>query len=491
MQAGRRGVSQLRYTADKDGQTMLASATKRADGQPRFVMPILASMIESDNGISYLVRHEVLHEGFERVSRDIIDAHLEPGDTFIDIGAHWGVITLSAITRHPGRIKAIAVEPHPLNVQQLMRAVAANRAGELVEIVPAAAGDKPGLASLSFNSTMGHSLLESDNRRAGVTPLRVPVVTIDQLLAERPDLNGTRLVIKIDVEGFEPEVLAGAKKALESGRVALLVWERGHDYRVAKRREAVDRAVDWLSKLGFEHYALPHAEWGGPLIPLAGDVFLGNVFSFGRGIKKRDTYPQGFAKRPPFNQAFRLDRAPVAMAAATELYLKARGSDGPRWTDPQHLPAGGQERAQAAASLIAPGSNVLDLGCGAMALRTMLPQGCRYTPADLVARSEDTILVDLNQGQFPDGKFDVAVLLNVLEFVHEPAKLLAKCRQAAGTLVLSYHVDGGGDKRARRESGYFNDLSESQLQAMLKQAGWRVDMSGRSGATLLLRCVAA
>ena len=57
-------MSQLRYTADKDGQTMLASATKRADGQPRFVMPILASMIESDNGISYLVRHEVLHEGF-------------------------------------------------------------------------------------------------------------------------------------------------------------------------------------------------------------------------------------------------------------------------------------------------------------------------------------------------------------------------------------------------------------------------------------------
>ena len=54
----------LRINADKDGQATLASATRRADGQPRFVMPLLASMIERDAGISYLVRHEVFHEGF-------------------------------------------------------------------------------------------------------------------------------------------------------------------------------------------------------------------------------------------------------------------------------------------------------------------------------------------------------------------------------------------------------------------------------------------
>lgn len=186
--------------------------------------------------------------------------------------------------------------------------------------------------------------------------------------------------------------------------------------------------------------------------------------------------------------------APIGSAeeAARRRELVAAGvTDKARWSDPAQLEAAWNERARQTATYIPVGAHVLDLGCGAMALRTMLPQGCRYTPADLVARSEDTILVDFNQEQFPDGKFDVAVLLNVLEFIHEPAKLLAKCRQAAGTLVLSYQVDGGGDKRARRESGYFSDLSESQLQAMLKQAGWRVDMSGRSGATLLLRCVAA
>jgi FkbM family methyltransferase len=480
----------LNYKADANGNVVLASATKRADGQPRFVMPLLANMIESDAGISYMVRHEVFHEGFERISRDIIDAHIEPDDVFIDIGAHWGCIMLSAISRHPGRIKAIAVEPHPLNVQQLMRGVAANRLGELVEIVPAAAGAAPGLARLAFNSTMGHSLLENDQRRTTGTPLRVPVVSIDQLLAERRDLAGAKLVIKIDVEGFEPEVLEGARKTLESGRVKLLVWERGHDYRVPERRTAVNRAVAALNRMGFRHYALPYAEWGGPLLPLTEDVFLGNVFSFGKGVTKRDIYPQGFAKRPPFNPGFRLDRSPAALAKASELYAAAKGSDGPRWCDAQALPEGAQERAQAAASAITAGAHVLDLGCGAQILRTLLPVTCRYTPADLVARGEDTVLLDLNQSQFVEGKFDVVAMLNVLEFLHQPDQVLAKCRQAAQTLMLSYDLAGHGKKQARLERGYFNDFSEAELERLLKKAGWRADMKGRSGDGLMLRCIA-
>jgi FkbM family methyltransferase len=480
----------LNYKPDANGNVVLASATKRADGQPRFVMPLLASMIDSDAGISYMVRHEVFHDGFERVSRDIIDAHIEPDDVFIDIGAHWGCIMLSALSRHPGRIKAIAVEPHPLNVQQLMRGVAANRLGELVEIVPAAAGAAPGLARLAFNSTMGHSLLESSSRQTSGTPLRVPVVSIDQLLAERRDLAAAKLVIKIDVEGFEPEVLEGARKTLESGRVKLLVWERGHDYRVPERRTAVNRAVATLNRMGFRHCALPYAEWGGPLLPLTEDVFLGNVFSFGKGMTKRDVYPQDFAKRPPFNPGFRLDRSPPSLAKATELYAAAKGSDGPRWCDAQALPAGAQARAQAAASAIAAGAHVLDLGCGAQVLRTLLPVTCRYTSADLVARGEDTVLLDLNQDQFVEGKFDVVAMLNVLEFLHQPEQVLAKCRQAANTLVLSYDLSGHGKKPARLERGYFNDFSEAELERLLKKAGWRADMKGRSSEGLMLRCLA-
>ena len=478
----------LRVQPDKDGQAILPAATRRADGSPRFAMPVLAGMIESDAGISYLVRHEVFHEGFERVTRDIVDAHIAPGDVFVDVGAHWGVMTLSALSAQPGQVAAIAIEPHPLNVQQLMRAVAMNRMDGLAEIVPAAAGAAPGLARLAFNSTMGHSLLESAGRSAAGSPLRVPVVTVDQLLAARPDLDGRRLVVKIDVEGFEPEVLAGARAAFESGRVALLVWERGHDYRQPERRQAVNLAADWLSALGFRHFALPYAEWGGPLLPLTPDAFLGNVFSFGPGLEKRDVYPQGFARRPPFNPTFRLARTPAQLAEATELYLAARGSDGARWADPDSLAAGAKARAAAAAVMMAAGCRVLDLGCGAMALREVLPPGCAYVPCDLVARSEDTIVADLNQGQFPPGDYGAVAALELIEYLHEPGRVLAQCRQAAPSLVLSYVPADAGDGPERRARGYFNDFTAGELEALLLAAGWRIAARGTAEQALLLRC---
>ena len=69
---------------------------------------------------------------------------------------------------------------------------------------------------------MGHQVGEErpEDALAGVDPSEVPMVTIDQILADRPELKGRRIFIKIDVEGIEPEVIAGAIKHLK----AALLW---------------------------------------------------------------------------------------------------------------------------------------------------------------------------------------------------------------------------------------------------------------------------
>jgi FkbM family methyltransferase len=473
-----------------DGQVLMPSATLGPDGRPRFVMKLAPAFIHHDAGIGYLVQHELFSGGYERITRDVLDAHLQEDDVFIDAGAHWGLLSLSAATALPGRVAALAIEPHPLNVQQLVHSIAWNSLTDAIEIVAAAAGAAAGTARLSFHSTMGHTLREGPAGAAGMR-LRVPVVTVDQVLADRPDLDGRRVVMKIDVEGLEPEVLAGARRTIEAGRVALIVWERGEDYRLPERQAEADRATEWLSSLGFRHYALPYPEWGGPLIPLVPDTFMGNVMSFAPGVEKRPLYPQAFAGRPAYNEHFRLERSPERLAEVTRMLIAAQSSDGARWADPAQLLPGAEERAAAAAAFVAAGSRVLDLGAGAMALERALPAGCSYAPADLIARAAECAVVDLNQGQFPAGRHDVAVLLETLEHLHDPAAVLRRCRGAAERLILSYVVAGDGDRAARRRRGFVNDLTAADLEALLGQAGFRVLRRAASGDAVLLGCEAA
>ncbi len=95
-------------------------------------------------------------------------------------------------------------------------------------------------------------------------------------------------------------------------------------------------------------------------------------------------------------------------------------------------------RLKAAASLIEPGSRVLDLGCGSMLLREFLPRGCTYVPADLYAdRHPEIIPVDLNKGEFPESSFDVVVMLAVLGVVTDKLGLLRKIRERSPKMILT------------------------------------------------------
>ena len=57
-------------------------------------------------------------------------------------------------------------------------------------------------------------------------PLSVPILSLDMFVDQRADLAEGRILLKIDVEGFEPEVLAGADNLLASGRSRRSFWRR-------------------------------------------------------------------------------------------------------------------------------------------------------------------------------------------------------------------------------------------------------------------------
>lgn len=466
------------------GDLLLPAAFAGADGRPRFTMPIPAGL-RDDAGIRWLIRGERDQGGLEHGTRRFLDEHLEPGDLFVDVGAHWGIMSLHAASRWPGEARVLAVEAAPRNVAQLRRWVAHNRLEDRIEVVAAGLADRAGFATLAPQSTAGHHLTHLGPGRAG-PGLRIPVTTLDRLLAARPALAARPVVLKVDVEGLEPEVIAGAERLLASGRLRALIFEKGRDYIPPAGRRRLRALAERLQAAGLELWRLPHETAGGPLLPLALDRSLCNVLALPKGFPRRPDYAAPFAPIPP---PLVLPWQPGAaeLVAETEARIAARTADVDRWAVPERGPAAAA-RAEAAAAALAGAASVLDLGAGAMLLRHRLAPGCRYVPVDLLRFAPDVALMDLERAPLaPLGRHDAAALLALLEYLHDPGRLLGELARITPRAALTYPPAAGPAAAGeRRRRGIVNDLDIAGLEALCGRAGWRVAGRQALGDGLLL-----
>jgi FkbM family methyltransferase len=136
---------------------------------------------------------------------------IKPGDLAFDIGAHVGD-RVAAFRRLGARV--VAVEPQPALVKAL-RLMYGRDAAVAIEAV--ALGREPGTVALKLNlenptvSTVSDDFVKAARGAPGwedqhwTRSIQVPMTTLDQLIAR----HGMPAFVKIDVEGFEAEVLAG------------------------------------------------------------------------------------------------------------------------------------------------------------------------------------------------------------------------------------------------------------------------------------------
>lgn len=162
-------------------------------------------------------------------------------------------------------------------------------------------------------------------------------------------------------------------------------------------------------------------------------------------------------------------------AQLTEQLIKEHGTDLQRWAQFENLANQWDARAAMAAEWIPDHARVLDLGAGAMTLARLLKPGCCYTAADVVKRSPECQVIDLNRQQFPPEQYDWITLLGVLEYVHDIEWTLHRAYQAATNLLVTYCTHQGGNPAYRRAMGWVNDFSQTEFESRLTQCAWKIE----------------
>jgi FkbM family methyltransferase len=164
----------------------------------------------------------IVRDAYEAAELAFARASVRPGDTAIDVGAHIGFFTmqLAAAVGASGRVYAF--EPFAPNADLLERSVAENRFDDRVVVRRAAVGAASGEATLTYaeetlNSGGAYLLRDGTAPLTGNVRRRVPLVALDDLPIRRP----VRL-IKMDVEGAEPQALRGAARLLREDRPTIL-----------------------------------------------------------------------------------------------------------------------------------------------------------------------------------------------------------------------------------------------------------------------------
>lgn len=257
-------MSKTTLATTPDGYVLVPAALADVAGKPRFNL-VVAQALMNDLGIKHLIQREVFLGGFEIAARRFFDRHLRSGDLFVDVGAHVGSFALSAATAAPG-VRVVAVEPLPVNLHQLIKAVHANRLHDRVAVVAAAMDGSRAMACLHLSQgTMGGSLLPPRGdvaQAATVAPLHVPTITLaDAVAIAGPQAEEGRIFVKLDVEGVEPRILAAAGDLLRGGRVAALLVEKGSAAQAGDGLAAFGAMLESLAAQGFTFRHLDGDRW--------------------------------------------------------------------------------------------------------------------------------------------------------------------------------------------------------------------------------------
>lgn len=190
---------------------------------------------------AYLAYKKLLEAGPVDSLREVVTS----GSTAIDVGANIGFFTLRFARWVGPAGHVIAIEPEARNFASLTRRVSRAGLSDVVTCMQAAAADRNGELRLALNPGHpgDHHLADDGEPVAGVK--------LDDLAA-----NGPRPVtlVKIDVQGAEMMVLAGARELIKAHSPAVLV--ELHEPSLTRLGSSRHEVIEMLVALGYGGHLL-------------------------------------------------------------------------------------------------------------------------------------------------------------------------------------------------------------------------------------------
>jgi FkbM family methyltransferase len=219
---------------------------------------------------------ELLCQGhFEAEQQAFLWLYMSSRTAFVDAGAHIGLFSIIASRAADGQGRVISVEPNPASAAMLRDNLLANGV-QSPEVVEAALWDQSGMVDLSASTAGKSAHVRVVARNGDITKRRVSAITLEQLL----DASGMARadIVKLDIEGAEPRVIAAAEHAVRAGRLPVLIVEFTEE-NLRRNESSTEKLYATLSRLGYVLCDLESETLQLCRYPYASPIWYKNLFA--------------------------------------------------------------------------------------------------------------------------------------------------------------------------------------------------------------------
>lgn len=235
-------------------------ALENASGLWKVVRPVhdLCWRVLAHNGIRRIMngtdemrispRLRQMNDFYEPEVWSSVMREIRTGDTFVDVGAYIGLYTIAVGKRLGAKGEVYGFEPDPDNYDLFRENLRLNNLSHIVRCEQKAVSSKPGTARFCAGRRSESSLLPASD----TSGIQVEVITLqDHFKGRRID------VLKLDVEGYELDVLTGALGLLQCPECRpRTIYVEVHPGRWAKTGTTSEKVMRLLSGCGYNVYTV-------------------------------------------------------------------------------------------------------------------------------------------------------------------------------------------------------------------------------------------